>query len=1076
MMTNNNLNRKLDNMRRSDAAPMRQQNNHLIDMNSNARAVMDRWRHRQKNAERRIIRFDERVDHRLESILERTIIHREPLEKWWIRQCHFRDVDSYEYKDADWREFKVGQTWGGDDVSAFFRRQVTIPERMAGERVFLRIYVGGDSLLRLDGVPYHGLDPFRSNVLLAEEAEPGRTYNIELESFVFWYPVESNYNVFEMAELVTVDPDVEAAYWDFVAIFKVLFMSDIDQKLEAFIETKLWDALLDVPIHEPDFNVFKEKLMEVRAHLQEDFFHTDRFKSTGLLHMVGHSHLDIVYQWPHREYIRKVGRTHATMLRLMERYPDFKFSQSSAKIYADMKEHFPNLFEQVKQRVAEGQWQPVGAFWLEPDCNLISGESFVRHILHGQRFWQEEFGLQSRVCWQPDVFGLSWALPQILKRSSIDVIMSNKFFVWNDTNPWRKNTFWWEGPDGSRVLTVIPPGHFIGMVDPDHMDRYWREYSDKETIGETIYTYGWGDGGGGVDTEMLECAARYGDFPGLVRTRFSHPEDTLLSIREKALEEDLPIWNDEMYLEAHRGTYTTKGRLKKLNRQSEVLYRDVEMMAVFAWGGSEEYPNEALDKGWKMLLGTQFHDALPGTHINEVYHYLLDEYEELQNIAHDIRERAADAIFGAEKGRHVLVFNSLMTERAGIISLPASVLEGRQLSDETGTPYVQQAVENFDGTAEALVEIRSPLPCVGGRIFDLTDTVAKPPPYTGLRADENLLENRFLRVEFNQKGEIVSLWDKEARRNVFAEGSHGNYFQLYEDRPGRYDAWDIVSTYVEHEMPFVGQTQLTVDETGPLRASLKLVRHCYDSVIVQRISLTSDSRLITFETEIDWHERQRLLKVGFPLDLNCRQATYDMAYGNIERPTHRNTKHDEAKFEVPAHWWMDMSEGQYGVALLNDSKYGHEGHDHWMRLTLLKGSISPDPHADREVHHFTYALLPHLGGWRDGGVMTAAAELNVPLYVRRTANPVATHSFIQCDAPNVMLEAVKQPEDGSRRLVLRLVEQHNAFTRAKIVFNHKVRSAYTCDLMENVEHELKVMGNTVEVEIRPYEIVTLLVN
>ncbi len=1045
-----------------------------MDMNHDAREMMSRWRTKQKNAERRIINFSERTNLRLEAIQERMVTQRHAIPDWEIKQVYYRDVGVYEDIDTDYRPITVGDTWGGKDVSAFFRRQVTIPQSMDGQRVFMRIYVGGDSLLRLDGVAHHGLDPFRNSVLLTESAVGGASHQLELESYIYWYPSETDYNVFRSAELITIDADVEAAYWDFVAAFKVLFMENINDSLKNFIEKHLLQALLEVPIHEPDYTIFKTRLLEIQSQFRTDVYETDRFKTSGLLHMVGHSHLDIVYQWTHREYIRKVGRTHATMLRLMEQYPDFKFSQSSCKIYADMKQHYPQMFEQVKQRIAEGRWQPVGAFWLEPECNLISGESFVRHILHGQRFWQEEFGFVSKVCWQPDVFGMSWALPQILYRSGIEVILSNKFFVWNDTNPWRQNTFWWEGPDGSKLLTVIPPGHFIGMVDPDHMDKYWRDFSDKETIGEMIYTYGWGDGGGGVDPEMIECAIRYQDFPGMVPTQFSHPEDTLLSIAEKAQETDLPTWNDELYLETHRGTYTTKGRLKKLNRQSEILLRQAEMLATLAWLQTGVYPEDLLDKAWKALLNTQFHDALPGTHITEVYHQLLEDYQCLQDYADTIIAQATPALFGEPIGDNILIFNPILQFQTNdtIIKIDADLLNGKSLADPDGNLLDQQIIHNLDGTTSVLARsLQQGMPTIGYQSLQLSSEI---PPQNAdhVTVTDRTLENNYIRAEFNDFGELISLWDKEAQRQVLMAGEHGNRFQLYEDRPGKYDAWDIVASYTQQELPITGNYLLEIDETGSLRASLLLKRQCYQSTITQRISLMADSRQLVFETEIDWHERQKLLKVGFPVDVNTRHATYDIAYGNIERANHRNTPYDAAKFEVPAHWWMDMSETGYGVALLNDCKYGHEADHQWMRLTLLKGSISPDPVADVETHHFTYAIYPHQGGWREADVIGAATCLNTPLYTQRTAQMRDTHSFLQCDAPNITIEAIKRSEDGTA-LIIRLVEQHNQRTHAKLTFDRLFSDVHLCDLMERHEEQLKMNQHQVEITIKPREIITL---
>jgi len=1033
-----------------------------MDMNHDAREAMNRWRTRQKNAERRVINFNERVSLRLDAIRERMVTQREPLLDWEIREVYFRDIGVYEPIDEDWRPIRVGDTWGGPDVSAFFRRSVTIPQAMDGRRVFLRIYVGGDSLLSLDGVPYHGLDPFRDTVLLSDRAEGGETYEIDIESYIFWYPAEGVYNTFRQAELVTIDTDVEAAYWDYVATYKVLFTQDIDPNLKSYLEAHLWEALRDLPVHE-SYEIFKKHICESRKKLRKAVFESDQHRLSGLLHMVGHSHLDIVYHWPHREYIRKVGRTHATMLRMIEQYPEFKFSQSSAKIYADMKEHYPHLYEQVKAQIAAGSWQPVGAFWLEPDCNLISGESFVRHILHGQKFWKDEFGFTSRVCWQPDVFGMSWAMPQILKRSGIDVVLTNKLYVWNDTNKWTQNDFWWEAPDGSQILAVIPPGHFIGFVDPDHMDMYWKSFSDKDTVGETIYTYGWGDGGGGVDPEMIECALRYQNFPGLVRSQFNHPEDALVRIADLAKDEDLPVWRDELYLETHRGTYTSKGWLKKHNRVSEILLGQAEALAAFAWFGGDEYPESHLNKAWKTLLNTQFHDALPGTHITEVYHYLLEEYQSIYEITDEVREKASAALFGGE-GDNLLVFNSSMTPRGGVIEIPAGASDSLL--------QMGQSITNLDGSQSLLLYLADgSIPAVGYHVF-LPDSTRHVPANTSLSVTETALENAYLRADFSPNGELISLWDKAAAREVLADGQRGNRFQLYEDRPGKYDAWDIVASYVEHELSMDGDTSLRVDEQGPLRVSLKLVRKFHHSTITQRISLSVESRALIFETEVDWQERQRLLKVGFPVAVNAHTATYDIAYATIERAAHRNTSHDKARFEVPAHWWMDMSEHGYGVALLNDSKYGHEANHEWMRLTLLKGSISPDPEADLGTHYFTYALYPHSGDWRGGDVVGAATALNVPLYARKTALPPGSASILSIDADNVNLEAVKRSEDG-KRLIVRLVERFNQHTQTTLVFRKPFSSVAVCDLMENEETRLAHEGDIVPVTLKPREIVTL---
>jgi len=1036
--------------------------------------IMNRWRTGVKCKQRGIASFRERIEQRMGVVQQRIFSHRVTLDDWAIRTAHFRGLGEYEIVE-DWRPFRLGDQWGDEGLSAFFRRRAEMPKEFAGRKVLLRIYVGGDSLLRVDGVPYHGVDPFHNEVLLAESAKGDEVYEFELESFVAWHAEKRYPFTFALAELAAVDEQVHQAYWDLRAVVKALEIDEINPKLREFLETHLWEALKMIPLQEGDPERMRRCIQGAAESVRNTIYASDRFRGEGLMHLVAHSHLDVVFMWPYREFVRKIGRTHATMLRLMERYPEFTFCQSQAKLYADMKEHFPDLYAQVHRRVAEGRWELTGAFWVEPDCNLISGESFVRQILYGQKFFEEEFGRRSRSCWQPDVFGLSWAMPQILARSGIEYFMTNKMAIWNDTNPWTKNTFWWEGMDGSRVLSFVPPGHFIGTVDPDIMDRQWRAFSDKDTLGETLHIYGWGDGGGGPDAEMIECGRRYRDFPGLVKTKFSTAEEAFDSIHARAERSGLPVVRDELYLEAHRGTYTNKARLKKLNRRMEFLYREAELAAALALLAGGEYPADELRRGWEALLTTQFHDSLPGTHITEVYHDLLAELEGVRTLGEGVRDEALSVLVGPrdDAGRKVVVFNSLLHARADCLALPAKRLAGRAVADARGEPLPQQEVINLDGTRNVLVRAGE-IPPVGYRTFDLVD--AKPPADTAgaVKAMADSLENDFLKATFNSEGELVSLWDKEREREVLVAGEVGNRLQMFEDTPGHYDAWDLADTYRDHEIDIAGGGTLSVDENGPVRASLLLEKPVGRSKVRQRISLYAGSRQLVFETHIDWVERQRILKVGFPVEINTTYATYDIAFGNMARPNHRNTPYDAARFEVPAHQWMALSQGDYGVSLLNDCKYGHEADGKLMRLSLLKGSIYPDPEADKEAHDFTYALYPHAGSWREAGTIREALNLNCPLLARFVAQAPAEadHSFIRCDAPGVTLEAVKRAEDGEG-LVVRLVERLNGRARGRLVFDRPVRKAWSCNLMEEKEDRLKVRDGAVEFVAKPYEIVTV---
>jgi alpha-mannosidase len=1040
-------------------------------------AVVTRWRTNVKKKFRGIASFEERAQLRFDAIRERIYTHRVKLDDWLIRQCRYVRPGQYDWIDKTWRSIRVGQQWGGDHVTGFFKRRIVIPGQLAGQRVALRIYVGGDSMLWINGAPFSGLDPFRHEVLLTPKARAGQVLTAQLESYVAFNGGDNRMNDFIVAELVGIDQRIASAYWDLWAVAKALQIVDIDPRLEEFLAHHLWEAMKLVPLRQSDDAVFKPAVIEAARRVRREIYASDRFRGEGLMHLVGQSHLDWVYMWPQKEFVRKVGRTHATMLRLMEQYPQFKFAQSQAKLYADMKEHHPEIWRQVKRRIRQGRWEPIGAFWIEPDCNLVSGESFVRQIIHGQRFFLREFGMRSRTCWQPDVFGLSWGLPQILARAGIEYFITHKMVAWNDTNPWKTHTFWWEGPDGSRVLGIVPPGHFIGTVDPDVLDMQWRNFSDKQTVGQTCHMYGWGDGGGGPDPEMLEQAIRYSDFPGLVKTKFSGAEEAFDQIKAKAAKAQIATLRDEIYLEAHRGTYTHRGRLKKLNRQAELLYREAEILSSLAWMNGAEYPTGQLDAGWKDLLTQQMHDALPGTHIGEVYPELLAGYDGILKTGSQVRQSAAGSIarrlFGLGRKQRLVVLNSTLQERDDLVAVPTDDLAGRRVTDDAGRPLVQQDVADLDGTRRTLIE-SPPVPPVGLRVLGLTSGKA-PGATRRVGVTDRSLENEHLRATFSDDGRLLSLIDKGGDREVLVRGEPGNRFQLFEDTPGRYDAWDIVETYRDHEIDIAGNAHLRVDETGPLRASLLLVKRIANSTLTQRISLAAGSQQLVFETMVDWRERQRLLKVGFTVDVNTDHATYDMAYGSIARPNHRNNSHAAARFEVCGHQWMDMSQGDWGVSLLNDGKFGHDALGKTMRLTLLKGSIHPDPNADVETHHFTYALYPHSRPWQDADTIGQAMRLNSPLYatlVNAGAAGDPTHGFLNCNVPNLTLEAIKQGEDG-RHVVVRLVERCNRSTHAKLTFDRPARGAWSCDLMEQTERKLPTPAGRVELRVKPCEIVTL---
>ena len=1038
-------------------------------------AVMKRWRIGVKSKMRGIANFTEKAKMRFDVVESLFFEHRHLLDEWQMRRCRYLGPGpdgqlQYDFIDADWQDVRIGQKWGTEGISAFFRKTVRVPEAFDGRQLILRMYIGGDAMLKVNGVNYHALDPFHNEVVLCDRAAAGEEYRLEIEAYVAYHAEADRNRSFDWSEFVAVDDQVRQAYWDLHAAAKLMDIVNIDPKLRDFLEQRVWEAMSLIPLQHPDRGHVRQCVLDAAARVRQTVLESGFMTGQGKQFLVGHSHLDVVFMWQQKEYIRKVGRTHASMLRLMERYPQFKFSQSQAKIYADMKRYFPDIYAQVKQRIAEGRWEPIGAFWVEPDCNLISGESFVRQTLYGQKFLREEFGLTSRTCWQPDVFGLSYAMPQILARSGIRYFLTNKMVPWNDTNPWRTHTFWWEGPEGSRVLAIVPPGHFIGTVDPDLLDTQWRNFSDKDTLAETLHIFGWGDGGGGPDAEMLESAVRYAGAvcPGLQALEFATAEEAFDSIarRVEQIDEPLPVWRDELYLEAHRGTFTTKGRLKNLNRRAELMLRDIELLASAAAIAGASYPAEAIEALWKDVLTNQFHDSLPGTHIPEVYTDLLADYERINAAGRGLLDAASLAAAGPEGPSGVAIVNTQVWSRADTFVVEDAA--GKVVLDGEA-PLVQQRVTGLDGSQKLLVKLPT-LPALSVRHLRLAE--GEPGTQSGaVAAGENWLENDLLRLELDEQGHIVSLVDK--RQGVEVLAGPANVLQMFEDTPGRYDAWDIVETYMDHPIEIPAGATITIDEAGPLRASLLVEKTLGRSTMRQRISLVAGLDRVLFETEIDWKERQRLLKAAFPVTVKADRATYDMAFGHISRPTHRNTSYDRAKFEVPAHWWMDLSQHDRGVAILNDCKYGCDIRDNVMRLTLLKGSIYPDPHADEEIHRFTYALMPHAGDWRTGGVLPAAWQLNNVLVARPSQKtqgqtPLATVE----GGEGLTLEALKRAEDGDG-FILRMVERRHAAGRGRVRFSRPVVSAELTDLMEASIGPAAVEDGAVCVTAGPSEIVTL---
>jgi alpha-mannosidase len=789
----------------------------------------------------------------------------------------------------------------------------------------------------------------------------------------------------------------------------------------------------------------------------------------------------------------------------MEQYPEYHFSQSQPQLYQYVKEDEPALYAQIKARIAEGRWEPTGAMWLEADTNITSGESLVRQIVYGQRFFEQEFGKRSDLLWLPDVFGYSWALPQILRSAGISRFMTSKI-SWSQFNRFPHDTFRWRGVDGSEVVT-----HFIttptsnqrfytynGAMNAAEVFGTYREYRQKEVNDTLLYLFGWGDGGGGPTREMLEQARRLGALPGMPQLEQGSAEETFRQIEAHALapenEDQTPIWDGELYLEYHRGTYTSQGRTKYAHRRAEIALREAELWSAVTYGGA--VPAElSLDDAWRTLLLQEFHDILPGSSIDEVY---VDATRDLAAV----QERAEGVIAAATAGlgqgeRQLTVFNAISWPRQDPIEVTLPAGGGEQglaspanessPTDGQSAAAIVQVLEP-DGAGRRWLLVAPPaggIPALGYAALPLETTrrggAPAVPDEDGLRIDERVLENPFYRLELDEQGHIRSLRDKRAGgREVIAPDGRGNELIAFEDKPLNFDAWDIDIFYQEKPYPVHDLAALRVIERGPLRGGVEITRRFLDSTITQRLLLYRDLPRLDIVTEIDWHQHQTLLKAAFPVTVRASSASYEIQFGTVERPTHWNTSWDWARFEVCAQRWADLSEGDYGVALLNDGKYGYDIRGNVLRLTLLKSGIQPDPSADQGKHRFTYSLLPHPGDWRQAGVIGHAAALNTPLRTRlpgeaaggAKATAVAAGSFVVCDRPGLIVETVKPAIDG-RGVILRLYEGHGTRGPATLRFTRSVAQAEACTLLEERTADRQVSGETVQLQVRPYELLTL---
>jgi alpha-mannosidase len=908
-------------------------------------------------------------------------------------------VDRISFADAqklDYRPATLGERFGPLWATYWFRVHATVPEDWRRRRVDLLWFSRSEATLWIDARPVQGLNVHHRDAVIADESSAGPVdLQVELACNGLFgrqdAPVE-----LERCELALFDPEA----WRLLHDFETLRALEAEPGLDPG-----WGGELRAGLN----RFCNEWDPAILAELYEHRNGT----STHEVAAIGHAHIDTAWLWPLAETYRKTVRTFSSQTRYMDDYPEFRFACSQAQQYAWIKERDPGLWQRIRDRVASGQFVPVGGSWVEPDCNIPSGESLLRQFLHGQRFFERELGVRCREFWSPDAFGYCGQLPQLMRQAGMTRFLTQKL-SWNRFNRPDHHTFTWQGDDGSEVLGHFPPADtYNSEATVPELMRVARDYLDHDHSRTSLLVYGHGDGGGGPTRAMLETLRRTHDLQGVPRTHAASSDEFFDALEEG--DGERPVVVGELYFEYHRGTYTSQAATKRANRRCEQALHDAEFLSCLRGG---DYPRAELERLWRLLLLQQFHDILPGSSIRLVY----------EDAARDFAEIEAGALGIVGEGETPV--NTIGVARREVVRGPGG----------------------------ELVVVEAP-PYATGEVVAADDAVS----VEGLT-----LENAHLLVHLSESGAVESVVDKAAGRETLAEP--GNRLELYDDRPVDFDAWDIDPFHLETRRDAGPADSWHVVTSSPLRGEIAFERRIGEaSTMRQVVRLDAGSRRLEFHTEVDWHESHKLLKVCFPLAVRARTATYEMPFGFAERPTHFSTSFDRARYEVPGHRWSDLSEHGFGAALLTDSKYGYSGYGNELRISLLRAPKSPDPEADMGRHEFAYALLPHAGGWRDAGVVSEGARFNADI---RWGRCTPAGSLAAVDDTNLVLDTIKRAED-SDDLVLRLYEAHGGRGVARLQLGIPFESARRANALEEDGEPIEVENGELVVPYRPHEVLTV---
>ncbi|WP_066189690.1 alpha-mannosidase [Gracilibacillus timonensis] len=1017
------------------------------------------------------------------------------INNWHSKIYIYEEAATYSFIKEN--KITIGDHLINSGETAFLKATIDLPTIIDGELVGITFKVAGpggqlshyEALLSINGEPLQGFDRNRSFYKLPTYLSNETSLEMELELFNPVGIPEDHLRGFNQVASAETDPPPL-----YLESSKVVKVRKEVQNLLFTVQTAC--STLDLLKEEPSrSNVLYRTLSEVAdafriitdMELMDGAFIEKQDKKVrnvlgslagyreGTIKAIGQSHIDVAWLWPLKETIRKASRTFSTASTLLDEYTDFEYAQSQPQLFEFVKKYHPKVFERVKKQVSSGRMEIIGGMWVEPDLNIPSGESLVRQLLFGKKYFQEEFGQKTRVEWLPDTFGYCASLPQLLKKAEIDYFMTTKL-NWNDTNRFPYDLFYWEGIDGTSILSYL---HTIlgQQTTPKDIKETWNNFNQKKVYDERMLVYGYGDGGGGVTREMIESLARSESLPGLPDVKFSKVHDFFDHVKDRG--PNLPTWYGDLYLELHRGTYTTHAKMKKYNRLVENLFRTLEVWYSFSYLYlGVAYPKEKINELWKLIMLNQFHDIVPGTAIEPVYQLSRKQYEKVLHEGQELQQQALSQIVSSihteGSGKPYVVFNSLGWDRERIFILKGGKeLLNKTVVNQKGEPYQADYIKLNDTEFEMQVVI-SNVPQFGYKTVWLTDSNTNH-----LVASKTFMkewETVYYKVLFNDKGFITRLYDKEADREVVETGQLANELQLFDDLPTNWDAWDVDPEFESQQLDVMELIEAKVIYSGTVTDELSFQWKANQSIITQKIIFHHTSKLIDFHTEVDWKEKHKLLKVAFPVNILSAHATYEIPFGTIQRPTHNNTSWEQAQFEVCAQKWADLSEGNYGVSLMNDSKYGYDIKGKNIRLSLLRAPKWPDESADIEKHEFVYSLYPHIGDWRNAHTVRKGHELNTNDSIIQTDKQKGklppSHSFISMESKSTILDTIKLAENG-KGIIMRLYEAEGSETIMELKLKDKL-ICYETNLLEKPINDPRKV-NDLEMKSKPYEVTTFCV-